>query len=91
MPKMIVGRRVTYLEVYEVDTDEIPSMRDNLDLCQRVLWAADPVLTQRLKAYAEWEKPPIKLICRTLDQIIENPIYPVKFYQQNLDEAPEVG
>lgn len=90
MPKIIVGRRVSYLEIFMVDTDKVPSMRDDMDLCQRVLWAADPALTQQLRTPTEEGKNPIRLLCRVQDGITENPVSPVKLYEVGLDEAPEV-
>ncbi len=91
MPKIIIGRRVEYLEVFIVDTNKIPSGRDDLDLCQSILWAADPALTQRLKTPTEKVENSVRLLCRTLNQITENPVNPVKLYEVGLDEAPEVG
>ena len=49
MKKILVGRKVEYLETYEVDMDEFATARDDLDFCKRILCAADPVLSQIVK------------------------------------------
>lgn len=88
MGKMIVGRRIVYLEIFEIDTDKIPSGRDNLDLCQRVLYAADPDLSQQLKTGKE--DSGVTLLSRTQDNIIENPIYPAPEIPKGLNEATRI-
>lgn len=87
MPKMIVGRRVEYIEVFEIDTDKIASIRDDLDLCQRLLWSVDPTLSQQLKSSTKEGKAAIRFLCRIFERISKNPIYPVKDYSESLDEC----
>ncbi len=88
MPKMIVGRKVVYLEVFEIDTDKIASIRDDLDLCQRLLWAADPVLSQQLKSSTIEGRSAIKFLHRTQDCISENPVTIISACPKGLDECP---
>lgn len=90
MKKIIVGRKVEYLEVFEIDIDEFVTIRDDLDLCQRLLWAADPILTQRLKTQCEKGKAPIKFLYRVLDHITMNPVIPTGEHlpTKGLDECP---
>ena len=88
MPKMIVGRKIEYLEAYEIDTDIILSVRDDLDLCQRLLWAAEPALTQRIRS--GMGKPGIRLLSRIQSRIVENPIFPVPSIPEGTDECVPV-
>ena len=77
MPKMIVGRRLEYFETYEIDTDKLASVRDDLDLCQRILWSADPVFVQQICSCTEEGRSAVKFLSKKFDRISENPIYPV--------------
>jgi len=88
---MIVGRKTVYLEVYEIDTDKLTSIRDDLDLCGRILWAADPVLSQQLKSFTKEGKSAVKFLYRIQDYIGENPIFPVPIHPEGLDECPRYG
>ena len=88
MAKMIVGRETVYLEVYEIDTDRFVSIRDDLDLCQRILWAADPVLSQQLKSFTKEEKLAVKFLYRTQDCIRRNPVFPAPICPEGVDECP---
>ena len=88
MSKMIVGRETVYLEVFEIDTDKFLSIRDDLDLCQRILWAADPVLSQRLKSSIKEGRSAVKFLYRIQDCIRKNPIYPAPTCPEGLDECP---
>jgi len=75
---MLVGRRIEYFEVYDIDMGKFETIRDNLDFCQRILWAADPVLTKKIRS---GNTEGIKLISRVFDRISANPVYPVpEFY-----------
>jgi len=74
---MIVARKVEYVEVYDIGVSKLTSIRDDLDLCGRILYSADPVLSQRLKSFTEDGKSAVKLINKTFDRVSENPIYPV--------------
>ena len=64
MPKLIVGRRVEYVEVYEIDTDKFITIRDDLDLCKRLLWFAN-------------ESKGLKHLQTTFDRVSKNPVFPV--------------
>ena len=84
MAKMIVGRRVEYVEVYEIDTDKYTTIRDNLDLCQRILWCP-PAENNELRK--KLGIPALKLLNIEFDRVSENPIYPVpKCYLPKLEE-----
>ncbi len=88
MNLMKVGRHVKYLEIFEIDTDKIPSGRDDLDLCQRLLWAADPNLTQQIKSGKK--ETGIKLLSRTQNGIVKNPVYPVPDIPEGLNEIAPI-
>jgi len=88
MPKIKIGRKRVYLEAFEIDTDKLLSTRDDLDLCERMLWASDPVLAQRMMSFTEEGKSAIKFLYRIQCNVIENPVYPILDYQEGLDECP---
>ena len=90
MPKMIVGKKVVYLEIYEIDTDKLSSARDDLDLCERILYSADSAFSQKLKSFTEEGKSAVRLLCRLQENIIKNPVFPVTRYEEGRDEAPRV-
>lgn len=64
MPKLIVGRRIECVEVYEIDTDKYGTIRSDLDLCKRLLWFAN-------------ESKSLKHLKTTFDRVSENPVFPV--------------
>lgn len=74
---MIVARRVEYVEVYEIDISKLMSIRDDLDLCERILYSGDPVLVQQMRSTTEEGKSAVKCLSKHFDRISENPIYPV--------------
>ena len=88
MPKIKIGRKRVYLEVFEIDTNKLSSIRDDLDLCERMLWASDPVLTQQIISFTEEGKSAIKFLYRLQCHVSKNPVYPVPNHQEGLDECP---
>lgn len=89
--KIIVGRKMVYLEVFEVDMSKLASVRENLDLCKRILYSADPVLTQQLRSFTEEGKSAVKLLSRTQDHILENPVYPISDPYVGVNEAVAIS
>lgn len=73
---MLIGRRVEFIEVYDINMDVYDTIRDDLDFCTRLLMAADPILTQQIKCGGEVAKKGIKMVSRTLD-CIGTTIFPV--------------
>ncbi len=91
MPKMKVGRKVVYLEIFEVDVDKVPSGRDDLDLCRSVVcWAADPVFTQKIKMGPDKWNSCIRLLSRTMDCVNGELIHPVPNFELGSDECPQI-
>ena len=85
---MLIGRRVEFVEVFDINMDIYETVRDDEDFCRRVLMAADPVLSQKIKCGPETAKKGIKMISRILDVVGES-IYPVpKEYLNNRFDLP---
>lgn len=62
---MFVMRESKYIEVYEINMDVYATIRDDEDFCERLVMAADPVLTQQIKCGDETARKGIHLKNRT--------------------------
>ncbi len=73
---MIIGRRVEFIEVFDVDMRVYGTVRTDEDFCSRLMLDVDPVLTQQIKCGDETARKGIRMISRTLD-CVGAAIFPV--------------
>jgi hypothetical protein len=87
---MFVGRKVVYLEVYDVDMEKYLTIREDLDFCQRILGCPQPAFIQE---HVHKVKGGVKLVSRSFSHILENPVHPVEdiYSDRMFDEAEAVS